>query len=200
MTGLTHRVLGAEVGIGMAAVGASIHHLALPVGLSIVVGAGALGMLAAQVPDWDLRLHLPHRGPTHSVIVCALLTTAATIAAHVIMPAALLLVAVVVGLALLSHLAADMTNKTPMALLWPVLEIVELVRNIKKRWQRMSWWQRLSLGWVRAVAFEFICGHRLRPRRLPFVLEDSRRGRIVEAVTVLGVGAAITPGILEWVR
>lgn len=163
MTGLTHRVLGAEVGLGVASVGVGLHHLALT-GIPIVVGAMALGMLAAQVPDWDLRLHIPHRGPTHSVIVCAILTVAAAVAASFVLPPAVLLVAVVVGLALLSHLLADLTNRTPMALLWPVRR------------------------------------KRLRPRWLPYALEDSWKGHVVEAVAITCVAILILPGILEWLR
>lgn len=119
MTGLTHRVLGAEVGLGVASVGAAIHHLALA-GIPIVVGAMALGMLAAQLPDWDLRLGIPHRGPTHSVVVALALTLLVTIATYALLLSAFVLVVVVVGLALASHLLADLTNRTPMALLWPI--------------------------------------------------------------------------------
>lgn len=192
MTGLTHRVLGAEVGLGVASVGVAAHPwiptaifgvpstIEIPIlWWVIVISAGfiyalevagviaaaiSLGTLAAVLPDWDLRLHIPHRGPTHSVIVCAILTVGAAVAASFVMPPAVLLVAVVVGLALLSHLLADLTNKTPMALLWPVRR------------------------------------KRLRPRWLPYALEDSWKGHVVEAVAITCVAILILPGILEWLR
>lgn len=122
MTRWAHRMLGAEIGLGVAT-------RDLAAGVVVLSGAIALGVAAAELPDWDLRLGIPHRGPTHSLFAGTLVTLAAAVAAHAVLPAVVVLVVVIVGLALASHLLADLTNPTPMALLWPILR-----RRLRPRW------------------------------------------------------------------
>ncbi|HZU15043.1 MAG TPA: metal-dependent hydrolase [Candidatus Dormibacteraeota bacterium] len=123
MTGPTHAVVGAACAVPVAA---ATHAPLLPV---VVAGA-----VVARLPDLDLKLGLPHRGPTHSLAAAAV---AAAVAAGVrvrqVWPGWALAAVLVVLVVWLSHLAADLVNPTPMALLWPL------------------WWGRLRPGFLPAV-------------------------------------------------
>ncbi|MGH7920968.1 MAG: metal-dependent hydrolase [Candidatus Dormibacteraceae bacterium] len=173
MTGPTHRVLGAAVGLGVMA----IHPLtvSLPPGLisdaglhdaGTVLGAISLvvlGAFVARIPDWDLRVGLPHRGPSHSAIAVVASTVIAALLTIAIVPAAAVDVAAVTGASWLSHLVADSINPTPQALLWP--------------------WPG-----------------RQRPDWLPAVRESSPPGRLVEAVVVLAIVGVVGWRFLEALR
>jgi len=136
MTGKTHALIGAAVAapialslgtapppppIGLAQFGLSSNLLA-------EAGLGALGVFAALLPDCDhpgsmlgRQFHVPleHRGPVHSFFATAVWTGLAALAAWKWVPWLLLPIVMVTAFAYLSHLAADLTNPSPMALLWP---------------------------------------------------------------------------------
>jgi len=109
----THAVIGLAIADPFAA--AELHRSAIAGGVLFVAG-----IMAATAPDLDLRLGLPHRGITHSLgaaMVAALLVLLTGTWVH--FPAAPLL-ALVVFLAWISHIAADLTNRMPVAVLWPL--------------------------------------------------------------------------------
>lgn len=117
MTGPTHLFLGAAVAFPVAAV---THEPVLPLAIA--------GSVLAHLPDWDLRFHLPHRGPTHSLAAAALVAVGAGWAVHATLPARTEAAVLVALAAYLSHPAADLVNPTPMALLWPY------PRRLRPRW------------------------------------------------------------------
>jgi len=136
VTGKTHALIGAAVAapialslgtapppppMGLAQFGLSSNVLA-------EAGLGALGVFVALLPDIDhpgsmlgRQFHVPleHRGPVHSFFATAIWTGLAAFAAWKWVPWLLLPIATITALAYLSHLAADLTNPSPMALLWP---------------------------------------------------------------------------------
>ncbi|MDQ6771645.1 MAG: metal-dependent hydrolase, partial [Candidatus Dormibacteraeota bacterium] len=87
------------------------------------------GALIARLPDWDLRLGIPHRGPTHSLAAAAVVAGGVGLGIHALVPAGTLAAVGVVLAAWLSHLAADLANPSPMALLWPFRR-----RRVRPRW------------------------------------------------------------------
>jgi hypothetical protein len=123
VTGPTHAVIGAA---GAVPVAAATHAPLLPV---VVAGA-----VVARLPDLDLKLGLPHRGPTHSLAAAVAAAVAAGARVRQVWPGWALAAVLVVLVAWLSHLAADLINPTPMALLWPL------------------WWGRLRPGFLPAAS------------------------------------------------
>jgi len=107
-----------------------------PVGLLLVTHvdpevaglAGVATLALSMLPDIDLTLPLvPHRGPTHTLLFLALVTTATAAAgvhAAPRLPTTLLMSGVVGGtvgvVAIGSHLAADAITPSGVPLLWPV--------------------------------------------------------------------------------
>lgn len=138
LTGKTHALIGAAVAapialslgtatppppVGLAQLGVSSNLLA-------EAGLGALGVFVALLPDCDhpgsmlgRQFHVPleHRGPVHSFFATAIWTGLSGLAAWKWVPWLLLPIVTVTALAYLSHLAADLTNPSPMALLWPIV-------------------------------------------------------------------------------
>ncbi len=82
----------------------------------------------AHIPDWDLRLHLPHRGATHSFVAAGLIAAVIGLAVHAVLPVWAVPAALLVVAAYGSHLTADLVNPSPMALIWPY------PRTIRPRW------------------------------------------------------------------
>jgi len=136
VTGKTHALIGAAVAAPIAlSLGTApppppmgLAHLGLPSNLLAEAGLGALGVFVALLPDCDhpgsmlgRQFHVPleHRGPVHSFFATAVWTGLAALAAWKWMPWLLLPIVMVTAFAYLSHLAADLTNPSPMALLWP---------------------------------------------------------------------------------
>ncbi|MDQ6795058.1 MAG: metal-dependent hydrolase [Chloroflexota bacterium] len=117
MTRPTHTFLGAAVAFPVAAM---THEPVLPLAIA--------GSVVAHIPDWDLRLHLPHRGPTHSLATAGLVAAVIGLAVDAVLPAWAVSAVLLVLAAYLSHLAADLVNPTPMALLWPYR------RRARRRW------------------------------------------------------------------
>lgn len=79
-----------------------------------------LGVFFARLPDIDLRLGLPHRGVTHSILAAACVSFGVGSLVQLLMPAAAFELAAVTGAAYLSHMAADGINPTPEAVFWPL--------------------------------------------------------------------------------
>ncbi|MGH3264675.1 MAG: metal-dependent hydrolase [Trebonia sp.] len=124
-----------------------------------------LGAFAARLPDVDLRVGLLHRGATHSLAALAAATVVASLVTVAVVPAAAVDAAAVVGAAYLSHLMADLTNPTPMALGWPYS------KRIRPHWlpavREASLWGRVVeamvvLAIVGAVAWRLL--QALHPR------------------------------------
>jgi hypothetical protein len=96
-------------------------HVVWPI-VSLIGGAVLilLGAFVARVPDLDLRVGLPHRGVTHSLVAAAVATALVCGLVSALMPQDAVVVAAVTGCAYLSHLAADGFNPMPQAVLWPM--------------------------------------------------------------------------------
>jgi membrane-bound metal-dependent hydrolase YbcI (DUF457 family) len=120
MRGPTHAVIGLGVATPFAAV-------AMP---HSVIAAGALlaaGVMAGTAPDVDLRLGLRHRGVTHSVWAAAAVALLVLVAGEAFearypdpaLATAVPLLALVAGLAWVSHILADLTNRSRVAVFWP---------------------------------------------------------------------------------
>ncbi|MDQ6771397.1 MAG: metal-dependent hydrolase [Candidatus Dormibacteraeota bacterium] len=108
MTGPIHAVIGAAAALPVAALTREP-----------VIPCAVAGAIIARLPDWDLRLGIPHRGPTHSFAAGAVVSGAVGLGIHALLPAGTLAAVGVTLAAWLSHLAADLANPSPMALLWP---------------------------------------------------------------------------------
>jgi len=109
----THAVIGLAIADPFAA--AELHRSPIAGGILVVAG-----VMAATAPDLDLRFGLPHRGITHSLQAATVVGLLVLMAGTWVHFAAAPLVALVVFLAWISHIAADLTNRMPVAVLWPL--------------------------------------------------------------------------------
>lgn len=66
----THAAVGLATGLALAQLG----QFPLPAGLVVALTTEA----AALLPDLDIRLHLPHRGITHSLLAMAVIADLAS--------------------------------------------------------------------------------------------------------------------------
>lgn len=120
MRGPTHAVIGLGVATPFAAV--EIPHSVIAGGALVVAG-----VMAGTAPDVDLRLGLRHRGITHSVWAAAVVGVLVLIVGEAFesryrypdLTSAVPLLALVVALAWVSHILADLTNRSRVAVFWP---------------------------------------------------------------------------------
>lgn len=102
----THAAVGLACGLALAQIG----QFPLPAAVVVALTTEA----AALLPDLDIRLHLPHRGITHSLL--ALLV----IGNYLARPIGLWCFAAVV-LGYCSHLVLDLVTSAGIPLLWPLV-------------------------------------------------------------------------------
>ena len=112
MTKSTHLIGGLALGLALPS-----GDLRLALGLAVVAGFGAL------VPDFDLRVGLPHRGVTHSLLALGLV---ALLAFHGLP----LLVALALVGGYGSHLVLDSLTVSGVPLLWPLRFRFKLARFV----------------------------------------------------------------------
>lgn len=116
----THSMIGLATG---AALTTQFHHPSLSsdiqtaiVGIAPIVGMIALTSWGALLPDWDIRLGLKHRGPTHTLIALVLIA----LLCYVIMPREWWFY-LPAGYA--SHLLADMLTISGIPLFAPLINV-----------------------------------------------------------------------------
>jgi len=90
-------------------------HVGLGLAASSLVDPSAtpLVLLGAVLPDYDLRYGIPHRGPTHSIFLVALLAIAAMAD-----PGLWFLKYLALGVA--THIIGDLITGNGVSLLWPI--------------------------------------------------------------------------------
>lgn len=93
---------------------AELPHAGIVAGILLIAG-----VIAGTAPDADLRLGLRHRGLTHSLWAAAVMGLLILVAGRLAHLAAAPVLALVVSLAWVSHIAADLTNRTSVGVLWP---------------------------------------------------------------------------------
>jgi membrane-bound metal-dependent hydrolase YbcI (DUF457 family) len=106
------------IGTGTAVLGSALVGVPPETG-AVVVGAA---VATANFPDWDKKLGIPHRGITHTVVVCALLALAVYLGLSAYTGTAAYAVAAAVGVATGygMHLVADACTQTGVPALWPL--------------------------------------------------------------------------------
>lgn len=112
--GPTHKLLGASAAYGAAE---AVHG-------TLAIHACLIGAawVASTLPDADLKLGIPHRGPTHTPLACASVVAVVAVAAGLTVPA---LAPAIAGGALIGyamHLIADgLTKHGVPHPLWPLI-------------------------------------------------------------------------------
>lgn len=112
--GPTHKLLGASAAYGAAeaASGTLTVHACL-------IGAA---VVASTLPDADLKLGIPHRGPTHTPLACALVVALVAVAAGLTVPELAPALAAGALIGYVMHLVADgLTKHGVPHPLWPLV-------------------------------------------------------------------------------
>lgn len=113
MNGPTHELTGVTVAL------AAGEAAGLPLAQRAAITAAAFA--SSRWPDVDQRIRfIPHRGPTHTLIACALVARLAGVLVALVAPEWAPFVAAGVAVGYGAHLFADALNLVPVPILWPL--------------------------------------------------------------------------------